>query len=59
MIMTLPAYIVDHSASAVTIRITAPDKGIFVSDLELYLGNCDTCSLVGLTYSLFFLLVYL
>ena len=33
MIWTLPAYVVDHSASVVTITITAPDRGIFVNDL--------------------------
>jgi hypothetical protein len=48
----------DHSASQVTISIEAPDRGVFVKDLEIYLGNCDTCGQVGLSYELFFIPVY-
>lgn len=40
MMLTLPAEIPDHSSSQVTITIEAPDRGVFVRDLELYLGNC-------------------
>ena len=40
MIWTLPVDIVDHSASNLIISISAPDKGIFVRDLEVYLANC-------------------
>ena len=50
MIWTLPGTIIDHRASSVTISIQAPDQGIFVNDLELYLGNCDQCAMIGLSY---------
>ena len=50
MIWTLPAEVIDHSSSELIVKVTAPDQGIFVNDLELYLGNCQTCSSVGLSY---------
>ena len=58
MIWTLPAEIIQHIAPSVTITIQSPDSGIFVNNLELYLGNCDGCGLVGLSYQLFLLPMY-
>ena len=50
MIWTLPVDIANHSASDLIISISAPDKGILVRDLEVYLGNCETCSSGGLNF---------
>ena len=58
MIWTLPAEIAEHSSSEVTIQVIAPDQGIFVRELEIYLGNCQDCAATGLSYTLFFLPLY-
>lgn len=58
MIWTLTAEVADHSASTVTISVSAPDKGIFVKDINLYLGNCQECSNIALSYALFYLPAY-
>jgi hypothetical protein len=58
MIWTLPGYVSDHSASSVTFKVVSPDVGIFARDLEVYLGNCDGCAMLGLAYELFLLPMY-
>jgi len=58
MILALQANVADHTSSSAIIRVVAPDKGIFVRQLSIYLGNCIDCSLVSLAYSISLLPVY-
>lgn len=58
MIWTLSADVADHSASSATISVVSPDKGIFVRDLNLYLGNCQECSDIALSYTISYLPAY-
>ncbi len=58
MIWAFNAQINDHAANSATFVISAPDRGIFVRELEVYLGNCQDCSKVGLSYTMFFLPIY-
>lgn len=58
MILALQANVADHTSSSATIRVVAPDRGIFVRQLSIYLGNCPDCSLVSLSYTVSLLPVY-
>ena len=58
MIWAFQANIPDHSSSSATVRVVSPDKGIFVRQLTVYLGNCPDCSLISLSYALSLLPVY-
>jgi hypothetical protein len=58
MIWAVQSDLNDHSGSEVTLTINSPDEGIFVRELEVYLGNCPDCSLLGLSYSIFAIPMY-
>lgn len=44
MIWALQANLNDHRGDQITMTIASPDKGIFVREVEVYLGNCLDCS---------------
>jgi len=58
MIWTLSGNIADHNSSSATIRIVSPDKGIFVRQLSVYLGNCAECTNIAFSYAVTLLPVY-
>jgi hypothetical protein len=58
MIWTIQTDLNDHFGTEVTLTITAPDEGIFVRELEVYLGNCFDCDNVGLSFGLFAIPMY-
>lgn len=58
MIWALQANLNDHRADQVTMTIATPDEGIFVREVEVYLGNCVDCSSVGLAYEIFTIPMY-
>lgn len=58
MIWAVQANLNDHRADQVTLTILAPDQGIFVREVEVYLGNCVDCFSVELAFQIFTIPMY-
>lgn len=58
MIWTVQARLRDHTAGSITIEVSAPDDGLMVREVEVYLGNCPGCRDVALSYELFWIPMY-
>ena len=58
MIWAVQTNLNDHSGDQIALNISAPDEGIFVRQVEVYLGNCNNCGAVGLSYGLSFIPMY-
>lgn len=43
MIWALQTLVGDHTGDQVYVTVSSPDRGIFVRQLEIYLGNCFDC----------------